>query len=474
MKILLYEPYSHYIPHFGTALEIAEGFIRNGHEVVFIGCDGKIPSCDVNVKHKKTRCLKCKSIRNRGYRLLSKPFIEHDTLFLTEKDHIKLKEVKTSFSSLEELRLYNFENFDIGYAVMSTIISEYRDPNFDVYENTKIVSNLCLSAAKVFFSLKNYISKYNPDQVYLFNGRISLLRGVLRYCQSKNIQCFVHERGSSYDKYELYENDMPHSIKLFEGNTHKAWVSEQNEKLKEKIASDFYISRKKGKDQSWFSFTKHQMKHSLPENWDKNKKNIVIFDSSEDEFVAINDEWTLKLYPSQYQGIKEILQSLINETDCHIYLRMHPNLIGINNESTKLLRGLAQKNFTIIEPESPIDTYELLEASDVIITFGSTVGIEAAYWGKPSILLGPSFYTTLNSTYNPHNHDETISLLKQDLKPKNKEGAIKYGYYFNSFGENFKFYNPDNFQEGSFNGKKLRPNLIVDKLFKLYSLFKTI
>jgi len=104
-------------------------------------------------------------------------------------------------------------------------------------------------------------------------------------------------------------------------------------------------------------------------------------------------------------------------------------------------------------PESPINSYDLMHASNKILTFGSTVGIEATYWGKPSILLGPSFYKAFEATHNPESYEELMAmLLDKDLKALAQENTLPYGFHINSFGIPFKIYKPKNLFEGEFKG----------------------
>jgi hypothetical protein len=120
---------------------------------------------------------------------------------------------------------------------------------------------------------------------------------------------------------------------------------------------------------------------------------------------------------------------------------------------------------SVIPPEAPADTYTLLRNADKVLTFGSTVGIEAVFWGKPSILAGPSFYRNLGGTYNPSSHEELLSLLREDLEPKDRLPAIRYGYYMNSYGIPFRHYEAEDFAHGRFRGRDLNSTGISWPIF---------
>jgi hypothetical protein len=213
----------------------------------------------------------------------------------------------------------------------------------------------------------------------------------------------------------------------------------------------------------------------LPTNWDQGKKNIVIFNTSEFEFAAIDDSRMAGLYPSQLQGILRIKSSLIGHlSEYHVYLRMHPHLRIASHNENQPFYDLEGENLTVIPPESSVNSYALIIHCDCVVTFGATPGIEATFWGKPSILAGPSLYQGLNVTYNPASHEELMELLlKDDLKPKPRLGALIYGYYWNRFGIPYKYVKHKAIKElESFKGRELKPSWIINFRIKMLESIK--
>ncbi len=86
--------------------------------------------------------------------------------------------------------------------------------------------------------------------------------------------------------------------------------------------------------------------------------------------------------------------------------------------------------------------------------FGSTVGVEACYWGKPSILVGRSFYESINCCHVPSTRDELIAMMHTELAPKDKAAAIKYGYWEMRKGTEFEYFKPDGLFSGTFLNKR--------------------
>jgi hypothetical protein len=94
-----------------------------------------------------------------------------------------------------------------------------------------------------------------------------------------------------------------------------------------------------------------------------------------------------------------------------------------------------------------------MNAADQVVTFGSSVGIEAVFWGKPSILLGPCFYQDLGGTYQPKSLDEAVELISKRQMPLDPIGAYMYGLWMQTHGIRFEYFKPEGLFHGRFKGQ---------------------
>lgn len=116
----------------------------------------------------------------------------------------------------------------------------------------------------------------------------------------------------------------------------------------------------------------------------------------------------------------------------------------------------------LIPPDSKVSTYALMMSASKTLTFGSTVGIEATYWGKVSILYGKSFYMDFDATHNPGDFESLIeALISKGIGPKPKANTLPFAFYLSRFGIPYKVYKPELLATGTFRGKQL------DKSFDL-------
>ncbi len=463
MVVAFYEPYAINTPHYETCLELMQKYLDAGDKVILLYCNGDLTSCDVNKDHNPIICLKCISKRTNGLKLLNKKIIVKR---LVGSGYNNTKE--DFVNKFNDLNSLYYENFDVGYGVSSSIISMTRNPTININEQNKLIEKLIFSSILVYNAINDFLSKNDTDKLYIFSGRFCILRAALRACQKNNVDCYMHERGSNHNKYSLTKNNLLHEIKPFQERMQLKWETYEKENALIE-AKKFYLARRDGEIGNWYSFTKTQVKGKLPPGFDAKKMNLGIFVSSEDEFAAIGKEWKNNLYESQLDGVRKIIRSIKNsKLNVHLYIRIHPNLKNVKKDIIAPWYELKNDFVDIISPQSDISSYTLLDNCDKILTFGSTIGIEASFWDKPSILCGNSFYKGLGSTYEPENHKEVTELiLTSILKPLRKEGALKYGLYVANFGEPFIYYKPYDVFKGRFKRKEVSYNKLLDILPKV-------
>jgi len=462
VRVLVAAPYAINTPHYETALELVQLHQDQGDEVVMLACDAAQSICDANPAHAFSGCAQCILRRRAGLRLLSRPIRTAPIFCLTPQDQAELDGLQADFPDAESLKRYAPGGFDLGYGVLSSLISILRtsEPDLRAPATRALVRRFVAATYAVFLSFRNYLATEKPDRVYVYNGRYASTRAVLRACQQANVDCLIHEVGSTLQHYALFQNQMPHNLAYAEKQTRAAWAA-ADPQLRERLAAEYYEALSRGITQTWFAYTADQKAGLLPPGWDAAKTNIAIFNSSEDEFAAISDEWRSPLYASQLEGLRAILDSVGHDERLRLYLRVHPNLRKVSDSFTAGLARLVAPNFTLIPADSPISSYALLHNADKVLTFGSSMGIEATFWGKPSILAGISMYRNLGATHNPASHAELVAMLRADLPPMPKEGALAYGYHRKTFGIPFRYFHADGVFDGEFKSVRLRPNPLL-------------
>ncbi len=459
-KALVFSSHILWESHYETELEIIQNHINAGDDVIQLVCNSSFEVCDTNGKHDFPKCVSCISKRQHGVSLLSQKIKQIPVISLSSEEKEIVKNFTWKSGSIEDLKAIHYQNYDIGYSVASSIISLLFNPNPDLEKNAGLVNQFFKSSLEVYFSIITHLKQHKPDVIYVFNGRLAQTKAAFKAAAHLGVKCLIHERGSTYKHYDLFENFLPHDILRMEGKIRDFWKDNTNEAFKRERSAFFYQQRRKGTILSWKSFTDKQMKGLLPEGFDLTKKNLVIYNSSEFEFTAVSPEWDNPIYANQNEGIIRIIESMQAYPEYHIYVRLHPNLAEADPENYHILKALSYDNLTLILPNDSIDSYHLLDNAYKVVTFGSTMAIEATYWKKVSIMAGHGFFENLDVVHKPINHQNMIEMILNDeLQVKTGDGADIFGYFYADSGIFFQYYEPATYNTGSFKGEVLKTDL---------------
>lgn len=451
MKILFFAIGNIATPRLEAMLELISDHIDKGDEVFILTCNGSLGTCYVNPYKLKSVCFSCKLRFKLGVKLLN---INSSNIFFLKSEVLNKNYLNKEFKSIEELKQFEVDGINLGFGVVSFLISALKDHIFDLNLHRNLIFKLLRSSILVQESFLDFLNKMAMDSVYLFNGRFFDVWPVVQVCKKLGINFYIYEMGGSYFRYLLVKNQFSHDLGFCKKDIECSFDGCDKEKIE--IGKTFFMD-KRNRQEAIYCYTKEQQLNLLPKLFDKNKKNIIIFNSSRNEFEAF-DSYKMFLYNDEIDAVRRIVNDFKYEKETKFYLRVHPNLKDLNNSQINDLKRLdfeRHSNLEIIWPEDVVDSYALLDNCDKALVFLSTMGVEACFWGKTSILLAPAFYEDLDCCYKPKSHEEVIKLIKSDLKPLNKRDAIKYGYWVSSFGVPYKKFKPD----GPFSGKFMDTNL---------------
>jgi len=79
----------------------------------------------------------------------------------------------------------------------------------------------------------------------------------------------------------------------------------------------------------------------------------------------------------------------------------------------------------VLPPNSAASTYELIDAADAVVSFGSSVGYEATYWGKVSIMAGRAIWEDLDVTYGVATANDAAAIIQGDFQSRPRTDCIK-------------------------------------------------
>jgi len=463
-------------PILETELELIRTHERLGDTVRVLQCSGNLPNCHWNQSHNNVQCAACRSKFSHGWDVLG----AGGNVELREfpEDDLRDIELPAVFGSVDDIKRFRHDGENIGFGVASGLISTFRDHRFDTKLHRNEVHRELRTAVHVYETLKTEFEEFQPDRVYFFNGRIATHLPAYLLCRKMGIEFHCYEVANKNDSYRIRRNRRIHDpISIDEiSELRSGWTSEH-----EKIGESVLRQRRLGKHLAKvLVFTAEQVKGLLPGGFDRVKRNIAIFNSTIDEYAGV-EGWTNKLYePDETAGVRKILEAFESDERFMFYLRVHPHMKEVAPTTSQLvdIRQLAQRftNLRVIWPHESIDSYALLDACEKTVTFGSTIGIEAPYWGKPSILAGWASYENLDCVYAPKTHEELIALLRSDLPPLPADSALLYFYWEVSEGTPFTWFKETGLRNGlatgTFDGVEIKSDLLPKAAYEAVRLVR--
>ncbi len=470
MKIAI-QFYHSLAPHAaGPQMEIIEQHLQQNDEIFLITCFGDyFKFCELNINLDKKICSRCNKHFKHLMRFFNKKKIHIVELNDTDIDYDILPKY---FTSIDELKNFYIDSFPIGINVASTLITQHNEVQLDTKKYQKQIYNTLKTAYFIYEKTTNILQRNNIDVLYFHNGRFFHSGAAKAAAKKLSVNFYATDILWNRRKYSKVKNSTFFDLNYTDNAILETWDNCKDDEYKVSSGSKFFYDLRFKEHQGLFIFNKDQIEGTLPKNFDFNKKNIVIFNSSLDEKAAIPEHNRKKVYNNELDGIKSILKTLKNNKEIYFYLRIHPRIAMRGNPSNSQLRFFKDevlnkfKNCSIIWSEENIDSYALLLNCEKIITFGSTMGIETTFWNKISISADPNnWYNFLDVVYKPETHLDLIQLIQNNnLAPKSKIGAIKYGFWQRHYGENFKYFKrTSSFWEGEFKGVNMRPLMIIEK-----------
>lgn len=425
------------------AMEAAADKVGEGYDIYFVGCDYSAGICHEGNFNSKVFCKFCSYTMSKHIKAFMKMhtgthYVNLSDL-ITSESRNKAKRAVFNYENVKELKDLTYKGVDIGYGAFSNFVSQTRNvmPSFNSYFKEYI--NIILREQMLITdALLAYHEREHFDFIIFHNGRFPNYKPAYCIARNNGIDYIATEvRTKDNIKYRnFFYNSLPHSFEAINEKIEKGWEKGNEEKYS--IGKLFFENKLQSIPAGDKVYTNDQHVGELPAGFDKTVYNIAIFNSSEDEFFAINKEFDeAVLFPTQYIALKTIFDYFTNDKSIHFYLRIHPNLASVPYKSHTMLYDLKYDNVTIIPPKGTVSSYALMDACNKIIVFNSTMGMECSYWGKPVIALSRGFYTYQDITYNPKTAEEALSLISdRSLLKKEKpiENWLKVAYYFMGYG----------------------------------------
>jgi hypothetical protein len=389
--------------------------VSEGNSVDVVLCSVRVGACYVNPLGSKRICGFCKDLVKRTMLNISVNLIDLD----------KLSFNSNKYSPKNRLLAKENRNWHVD----STFISKFRI-GVD-HTESKMLKNAYLklsNAYHVMFETVQFILKSGRyNELWTFNERTILAGAAIECAKSMDVSYVTFELvGRDYQVF-IARNISIFSTQYF-GNEFRGLMRtiSRKEVLKGK---EFYQLKLQGiRTNDVAYYVPAAIANDLT---DIGKIDLLFLFSSEDEFESLGP------YIQKYYDSQEAVCLFVKRhfTSLNIAVRFHPNQEGIPKAVIEKKISLLRKNgVRVFEPKSAISSYDLLTKAGTVVTFGSTIGLEAVNMRKRVIQVGSSMYSGMHIISQADSLQSLVAYLANPSTiVKKRFRAIACGYFLMNY-----------------------------------------
>ena len=440
MVSVIFAPIALWERHWSYAIELAHQEHKLGNATLIVHCNSALKSCAANPHNQLSKCKQCRhqvnySVKRHFPDNTSHIYISDLDIELTRRS-LRIPDLKTIHSLVD----YTYDNFHFGLDVINQLISIKKDRNIWHNDLLSLANDLLINSIAMYEIMKVSLPK-NISKIYLWGGRRSSEAPIKHFARFKNLDLTFFEEASTFNRFTLSKQEA--STFSFVFDSIQEWARHRVDSVglhhMESEAKKYFSDRITGKSRepSFIWFLSNSRKLDLR----KSKKPILaIFTSSDWEFAVQElrqDEDFLREFGNQYLVLPRILRDQYFLDKFQLVVRWHPNHVNAGEYEKNQVVSIASLNSHVqhIMPSDNQNSYDLIELADAVLVFGSTIGIESAFMGKPTILVGKATYSGLGSVYEPKTYQQLQELIVSESRALSNYGAILWGDWSRNHGK---------------------------------------
>ena len=420
-----------WVPHVKTTMEVLSVFANKGNKASYLPIRYSPYPNYFNPFFGGSGVLNEEILNRNGIELLSEAEFDGTTPIFQPKVIEDLIWKVQNAQSTKDLASISYESHDVGYAILSTVLSATKSATLDSRMIRKFAPKLLDKYIRSAELTNRVIRSKSPGTILIFNGRHVQERAVWRVARDHSIRVLFHESPGTENIYFLSDNQM-HAI---EGHARQISHATTYFSLEEIqiLGRGWFDKRLSLQDESILNFQKKwSSSPSLLTKKQNLQPRISFFPTSDDEYLGLSGEWDLPGMLDQSEWMSMVMHLAI-ELNYDVHLRLHPNFENKGRRLRKRWEQIGKSvGVTLHSQSSPVNTYDLIRTSDLVVTCGSTVALEAVYLGRPVLSIGSALYDNIGAIYK----SQDLLTIKEILTSRNfislngnLDSALKFGFY---------------------------------------------
>lgn len=315
-----------------------------------------------------------------------------------------------------------------GSGMGRSILQVHPDLNTPVSDShvwpRRWIEHAMTSYAWAYDQTRELIRTRRLTSLVVYNGRFTHDQAAAAAAEAEGIRVLYYELGGVETDFDLTIvpthdwSDLQHRMQRM----WQVWDPED----REAIATAWFEGRRTHTAPSVHRFVAAQTRghtEGIPEA----QTLVAFFSSSGDEFAELDLDWS-EFVDSQEQALAVLAQECRQRPGMTLVVRTHPHMrLKPKDDLVDWTAAVdAAAPDVHLDPFSPVDSYELMQRADIVFTYGSTSGVEAAVLGASVVVMGPSAYDELGCARRIRRPEEIAPSLDNPPLP-DADAALPFG-----------------------------------------------
>lgn len=425
---------------FTIELVLAQSLRAKGWESKLIACNSILSICngwDIRHEENNTSDIVCQTCQYNNRKLSE--IIDFPMLFiedyLTKKEIIELED-KIEINDVNELKNLTLDGVNLKDEVYLSL-AKFLFKGQLSQDDLKYANRFAKTSLLLVIVLKKIIKNEKPDIAIMNCGHIFWFGIAYKILSQMKIKTLTYDETNIAVTHLTWTFDSRNPCVDYNWDIEWANFKEElftNESKKEVLAlikerQKYFLYQKTSDTLSFskeYDLSSYKLKFSLFTN--------VLWDAT---VVGKNSVYDKGLI----DWVKHSISIIEQYPEACLIIRVHPaekEVYGMRSrerviEELRKWRSNFAENIILIDSESKINSYEIVENTDIVLIYATNLGLEAVFKDKMVVLTGPAHYRKKGFTQDPSSPEDYEILLKRIIEEDfyaypDIELATKYAY----------------------------------------------
>jgi hypothetical protein len=300
---------------------------------------------------------------------------------------------------------------------------------------SEIVADFAVAASGVERATVSLLDEFEPQVIFLLNGLFAAERVIRELAHRRGIRCPTYEsaprRGALVFSQDAAAPDL---------NVDQLWASVEDRPLSERQRADVIAllsdrARGVGAHESYYDSTEDDPGEVRRRLGLAGRERIVaLFTNVTWDSAAVGHDIG---FTSLVDWVEQAVR-LAERSELVLVIRIHPAEARWSTREALqdvIVSRLAKipENVRFVAPECPLSSYTLADISDLVLTYTTTVGLEAATRGRRVAVAGETHYRGRGFTTDlsrPEDLARAIAIAPSPPSSEEVELALRYAHMF--------------------------------------------